>query len=51
MRTDEDDAACLRVAALVLHTRAKKHTFMLRVIIRVLQRTADRIDAGTAPVK
>jgi hypothetical protein len=44
MRDDKADAACLRDAARVLHTRARKRTFMLQVIIRVLQRTADRIE-------
>jgi hypothetical protein len=44
VRNDKTDAACLRDAARVLHTRARKRTFALRVIIRVLQRTADRIE-------
>ncbi len=42
--SDTADAETLRGAAEVLHARAKKHTFMLRVIIRVLQRTADHIE-------
>jgi len=45
-RTGTSDAACLRDAARILHTRARKQTFALRVIIRVLQRTASRIEAG-----
>jgi hypothetical protein len=44
MRDDKTDAACLRDAAWVLHTRAKRKTFALRVIIRVLQLRADRIE-------
>ena len=44
MRNDKTDADCLRDAAWVLHTRARRQTFSLRVIIRVLQRTADRIE-------
>ena len=44
MRNDKTDAACLRDAAWVLHTRAMRHTFMLRVVIRVLERAADRIE-------
>jgi hypothetical protein len=47
MRNDKTDAACLRDAAWVLHTRARRKTFALRVIIRVLQRTADRIEHET----
>ena len=43
-RQREADAACLRAAARVLYTSARKQTFVLRVIIRVLQRTADRIE-------
>lgn len=46
MRTDASDAKCLRDAAWVLHTRADKVTFMLRVVIKVLKRTADSIDGG-----
>jgi hypothetical protein len=37
-------ATCLRDAAWILHTRARKQTFALRVIIRVLHRTADKIE-------
>jgi hypothetical protein len=37
------DADCLRRAARILHERARKETFALRVLIRVLERTADRI--------
>jgi hypothetical protein len=37
-------ATCLRDAAWILHTRAKRKTFALRVIIRVLQIRADRIE-------
>jgi hypothetical protein len=44
MRDDKADAACLRDAARVLHTRARKRTFALRVIIRVLELRADRIE-------
>jgi hypothetical protein len=44
--TGTSDAACLRDAARILHTRARRKTFALRVIIRVLQRAADRIEAG-----
>jgi hypothetical protein len=45
MRDDAADAACLRRAAWILHKRARQpQTFVLRVIIRVLQRTADRIE-------
>jgi hypothetical protein len=43
---DLADAAILRHAAWVLRRRAPKVTFALRVIIRVLERTADRIDGG-----
>ena len=43
-RRRKTDAECLRGAARVLHARARKQTFMLRVIIRVLQRSADRIE-------
>ena len=42
-RRRKADAACLRNAARILHAQAKRETFALRVIIRVLQRTADRI--------
>ena len=41
---DKTDADCLREAAWVLHTRAKRKTFALRVVIRVLQIRADRIE-------
>jgi hypothetical protein len=44
MRDDKADTACLRDAAWIRHTRAKKKTFALRVIIRVLQLRADRIE-------
>lgn len=44
--SDLGDAATLRHAAWVLHHRAKRVTFPLRVLIRVLERTADRIDGG-----
>ncbi len=40
------DAACLRDAARILRARARRQTFALRVITRVLERTADRIEAG-----
>ena len=43
MRTDPEPD-CLRKAALILSTRARRKTFTLRVIIRVLERTADRIE-------
>lgn len=46
MTSEQWDAAALRVAAGVLHRRARKQTFALQVIIRLLQRTADRIDPG-----
>jgi len=36
------DAEVLRRAAVILRQRAKRQTFMLRVIIRVLERAADR---------
>ena len=38
---------CLRKAALILSTRARRKTFALRVIIRVLEREADRIEHET----
>jgi hypothetical protein len=38
------DAETLRAAAEVLATRAKRRTFALRVVIRVLERSADLID-------
>lgn len=38
------DAACLRDAARVLRTRSRRLTFALRVIIRVLELRADRIE-------
>jgi hypothetical protein len=44
--TRSADATCLREAARILQARARKQTFALRVIIRVLQRTADRIEAA-----
>ena len=44
MTCDESDADCLRIAARILRERARHQTFALRVIVRVLQRTADRID-------
>jgi hypothetical protein len=44
MRDDKTDADCLRDAAWILHKRAPKRTFMLRVIIRVLELRADRIE-------
>lgn len=44
MRSDKADAACLRDAAWVLRTRARKQTFALRVVIRVLELRADRIE-------
>ena len=44
MRNDKTDAACLRDAAWILRKRASRQTFALRVIIRVLERTADRIE-------
>lgn len=43
-RQRKTDAACLRNAAWILHTRSKRQTFTLRVIIRVLQLRADRIE-------
>ena len=49
MRTDKTDAECLRDAAWVLQTRAKRKTFALRVIIRVLQLRADRIEHSDRP--
>jgi hypothetical protein len=49
MRNDKTDADCLRDAAWILHTRAKRQTFALRVIIRVLQLRADRIELGRQP--
>lgn len=45
MRDDAADARTLRDAAWVLQTRARRQTFMLRVIIRCLQRAAGRIEA------
>lgn len=44
MRTDESDAKCLRDAAWVMQTRVEHVTFSVRVVIRVLQRTADWIE-------
>jgi len=38
------DAACLRDAARILRTRSRRRTFSLRVIIRVLELRADRIE-------
>jgi hypothetical protein len=46
VRSDQNDAKCLRDAAWVLRTRAKQLTFPLRVVIRVLERSADRIERG-----
>lgn len=45
-RTPESDAACLRDAAWVLQTRARRKTFALRVILAYLRQAADRIDKG-----
>ena len=45
MRDDAADARALREASLVLAARARRQTFVLRVIIRCLQRAADRIEA------
>jgi len=44
MRTDSSDAACLRDAAWILRTRARKRTFMLRVVTRFLELAAAKID-------
>jgi hypothetical protein len=44
-RADERDAAALRDAAWVLQGRARKKTFLLRVMVRLLRRAADRIDS------
>lgn len=43
-RADERDAAALRDAAWVLQARARKRTFLLRVMVRLLRHAADRID-------
>jgi hypothetical protein len=43
-RTDQSDAKCLRDAAWILRTRAKKVSFNLRVVIMVLESAANRID-------
>jgi hypothetical protein len=43
-RTSQSDAACLRDAAWVLRTRARKLTFTLRVVIRVLEVSARNIE-------
>ena len=37
------DAFCLRESAEILRRRAKRKTFALQVILRVLERTADKI--------
>jgi hypothetical protein len=41
---DERDSLVLREAAQILAARAKRRTFALAVIIRVLERAADRIN-------
>jgi hypothetical protein len=38
------DAVYLRASAAILQNRAKRQTFTLRVIIRVLRHTADRLE-------
>lgn len=47
-RTAKTDAACLRDAAWILSARSRKQTFAMRVICRVLQRCADKIERGEA---
>lgn len=42
-RDDKADAKCLREAAQVLRARGRK-TFAIQVIIRVLERIADKLD-------
>ena len=44
MRDDQKDAACLRDAAWVLRTRAKRQTWPLRILCRVLELAACRIE-------
>lgn len=47
MRPEQaEQAKTLRDAATILLLRSKRQTFALRVIIRVLERTASRIEAG-----
>lgn len=48
-RADERDAAALRDAAWVLQARARKKTFLLRVVMHLLRHAADRIDPPVSP--
>jgi hypothetical protein len=41
---NQADAACLRNAAAILQMRARRRTFVLLVIVKVLRNTADRLD-------
>lgn len=46
LRDSQADARVLREASRVLLFRARQLTFSLRVVIRVLERSADRIERG-----
>lgn len=47
--SDQADATCLRLAARILLARGPRKTpFTLRVVVRVLQRVADRIETPGA---
>lgn len=43
------DAATLRRAAIIMKYRVPKQSFVVRVIVRVLQRTADWIEEQDVP--
>lgn len=44
LRTDQSDAQCLRDAAWVLRTRARKRTFAARLVEKYLFLAADEVD-------
>ena len=48
MSNMEPDADCLRESAMILRKRTRKHPFTIMVIIKVLEKIADRIESGTA---
>lgn len=48
MSNTEPDIAVLREAATILRKRTRKHPFTIMVIIRVLEKVADRIEDGVA---
>jgi hypothetical protein len=41
----QQDAGCLRAAASILEARTAKRTFGLRVVVKVLRNTADRLES------